>query len=115
MMAEDPLSGLEHASILFAAGLETVDGWYPTVNIVIDRTSFGYQTVDEVDEACRRYEQKNTPGFKELSVLKTTVDGREASIIISEDNEPDFGPWRYVGMTTVYGDNVWIATCGCEA
>jgi hypothetical protein len=115
MISEDPNAPVEDITILFFAGKETGEGWYPSVNIMTDRRSSGYWTLDEVDEANRRYQQQYTTGFKELSIQKTTIDGMEAIITISEDNEAGYGRWQYVQMTAVYGDYVWMVTCSCTA
>ena len=115
MEAEAPMVSSEGLSVLFLAGKETAEGWYPTVSIGTDRRPIGYWTLDQAHEANTRYAQEYTPGFKELSVQKTTVDGRDAIVIVSEDNEPGYGKWQYVQMLTVKGDYVWLVGCSCEA
>jgi len=114
MKAEDPAVTLEQTAMLFFAGKKTSEGYYPFLNILTDVRSFGYWTLDEISEANRQYERETTKGYKELSVIKTTVDGRDVIILDSEDNEPDYGRWRYIQMYTVKGDFVWLVTCGCE-
>jgi len=114
LKAIDPTAELENIGILFFGGKETSEGYYPTVSIATDLRSAGYWTLDEVDEANSRYAKENTPGYKELSLTKVIVDGREASILDSEDNEPGYGRWRYIQLTTVKGDFVWLVTCGSE-
>lgn len=114
MEARDPTISLENIGILFFGGKETSEGYYPTINIGTDLRSPGYWTLDEVDEVCSRYDKENTPGYKELSLTKVIVDGREASILDSEDNEPGYGRWRYIQLTTVKGDFVWLVTCSSE-
>ncbi|MBA7579619.1 hypothetical protein ES708_21490 [subsurface metagenome] len=114
LKAIDPTAELENIGILFFGGKETSEGYYPTVSIATDLRSAGYWTLDEVDEANSRYTKENTPGYKELSLTKVIVDGREASILDSEDNEPGYGRWRYIQLTTVKGDFVWLVTCGSE-
>jgi len=113
--ATDPTVDLENIGILFFGGKETLEGYYyPTVSIATDLRSAGYWTLDEVDEANSRYDRENTPGYKEFSIYKVIVDGRDASILDSEDNEPGYGRWRYIQLTTVKGDFVWLVTCGSE-
>jgi hypothetical protein len=115
MAAEDPTAFIEGITLLFFAGKETMEGWYPNVSIVTDLRSIGYWTLDEVDEATRRYEQENTPGYKELSIQRTKVGGEDVIITVTEDNEPGYEKWRYVQLLTVSGDFAWIVTCSCEA
>ena len=112
--ARDPTADTENIGILFFGGKETLEGYYPTVSIATDLRSAGYWTLDEVDEANSRYDRANTPGYKELSLYKVIVDGRDASILVSEDNEPGYGRWRYIQLTIVKGDFVWIVTCSSE-
>jgi len=112
--ARDPTADIENIGILFFGGKETLEGYYPFVNIITDLRSAGYWTLDEVDEANSRYDRENTPGYKELSLYKVIVDGRDASILVSEDNEPGYGRWRYIQLTMVKGDFVWLVTVGSE-
>ena len=114
LKAIDPTAELENIGILFFGGKETSERYYPTVSIATDLRSAGYWTLDEVNEATSRYDKENTPGYKELSLTKVIVDGREASILDSEDNEPGYGRWRYIQLTTMKGDFVWLVTCGSE-
>jgi hypothetical protein len=112
--ARDPAAGIENVGVLFFGGKETSEGYYPTISIVTDLRSAGYWTLDEVDEANSRYDRENTPGYKELSLYKTIADGREASILVSEDDEPGYGRWRYIQLTTVEGDFAYVVTCCSE-
>lgn len=112
--AEAPTVPLENIGMLFFGGKETWEGYYPTVSLVTELRYAGYWTLDEVDEASSRYGKEYTIGYKELSLNKTIVDGREASILDSEDNYPDWGRWRYIQLTTVKGDFAWCVSCGCE-
>ena len=114
MESEDPSVDLEGMAPLFFGGEEISEGYYPNVSIFTDLRVTGSWTLDEVGEANSRYERENTLGYKELSVYKVTVDGREASIFDTEDNTPGYGRWRYIQLITVKGDFAWLVTCGCE-
>ncbi len=115
IQAEDPTVYLENITVLFGAGNEIPEGYYyPSVNIATDLRSLGYRTLEEVHEATSLYERENTPGYKELSVNWTKVDGRDAVITDSEDNEPGYGRWWHTHMLTVQGDFVWLVSCSCE-
>jgi len=112
--ASGPSMGIEDIGMLFFCGEETWEGYYPSVSILIDLRSEDYWTLDEVDEANSLYDKLYTPGYKELSLKKEMVDGRVASILDCEDNDPNWGKWRYIQLTTVEGDYVWLVTCACE-
>ena len=112
--ATGPNAGIENVSMLFFCGKETLDGYYPTVSISIDLRSEDYRTLDEVDSANSLYDELYTPGYKELSRKKEIIDGREVSILDCQDNDPNWGKWRYIQLTTVEGDFVWLVTCACE-
>jgi len=115
METEDPTVYLENITVLFSAGNKiSEEYYYPGVSIATDLRATGYWTLEEVNEANSLYDRENTPGYKELSVNWTKVDGRDAVIIDSEDNEPGYGRWRYTHMFTVQGDFVWLVTCACE-
>ena len=109
-----PGVSLENIGMLFFGGKETWEGYYPTVSIVTDLRAPGYWTLDEVDEANSRADKEYTPGYKELSLYKTIVDEKDASILDCEDNSPGYGRWRYIQLTTVKGDFAWCVSCGCE-
>jgi hypothetical protein len=114
MESSAPLVSLEGINILFMAGSESLEGYYPTVTVLTETREAGYWTTDEAYEANSRYDKAVTPGYKELSVTKTVIDGREAIIAFTEDNEPGYGRWRYLNMFTVEGDFVWLVGCSCE-
>ena len=114
MKSTDPEISLEDASVLFVAGVPFEEGYYPNVSIVVGPRSVGYWTLDEIDEAESMWAREYTEGYRENSMIKTVVDGRESSILDSEDNESGYGRWRYLQLTTVKGNFVWIVSCGCE-
>jgi hypothetical protein len=112
MKADDPKLVLENVSMLFLCGIENKGGYSPSVSIVID--SRNGQTLEEYDEATRRYSMKSTQGYHEYSSIKTVVDKRQAIISDTEDNEPEYGVWRYIQLVTVKDEFVWIVTCGSK-
>jgi len=114
MEASVPLVSLEGINILFMAGSESLDGYYPAVTVLTEKREAGYWTLDEVYEANSRYDKAVTPGYKELSITKTVIDAREAIIAFTEDNEPGYGRWRYLNTFTVKDDFVWLVGCSCE-
>ena len=112
--AVDPTASLEGMGMIFFGGKECPEGYYPNVNIMTDKRFIGYFTLDEVYEANDLWCEENLPGYEVLSVNRTAVDGRDAIIDEYEDNDPQWGRWRYICMCTVEGDFAWLVTCGCE-
>jgi len=114
MESVDPEVDLEEIQLLFCGGVPYWGGYYPNVSIGIMPRSTGYWSLDEIVESEYLYDMVNTPGYREISRVRTVVDGREAIIIDCEDNEPGFGRWRYLQLVTVQDDFVWMVTCSCE-
>ena len=115
MESTDPEVSLEGASILFLGGIPTEEGYYPTVNILVGPRSVGYWTLDEIDEAESLWAREHTEGYHENSYIRVVVDGKESSILDSEDNEPGYGRWRYLQLTTIKDKFVWIVSCASES
>jgi len=114
MKSVDPAVEVEEIQALFLAGVPFEEGYYPTVSIVVTTRSIGYWTLDEIDEAESLWSRENIVGYRENSKIKTVVDRRESSILDYEDDEPGYGKWRYLCLTTVKGDFVWVVTCCSE-
>ena len=114
MKSVDPTVEVEEIQVLFFAGVPFEEAYYPSVSIGVTTRSIGYWTLDEIDEAESLWSRENIAGYRENSKIKTVVDGRESSILDSEDDEPGYGRWRYLSLTTVKGDFVWIVTCCSE-
>jgi hypothetical protein len=112
--ARGPGASLENVGLVFFAGKETQEEYYPSVNITTDLRYSGYWTLDEIMAASSRWDKEYTPGYKELSINRVTVDGRDAAILDCEDNVPPYGRWRYIHLYTVKDDFVWLVTCSCE-
>ncbi len=109
--------GLEETSLIFMAGIpESSGSYYPTVNIAIDKLSVDYRTLDEVVAAYDQYDQLNpVPGFHEFSRTEKTVNGRTVIVTDTKDDEPGYGPWRYLQLVAVGEDYAWIVTYACES
>ena len=107
---------MEDSSMVFFGGMPDAEGYYPNVNVIIIPRTFGYRDIDEILESEDLFESEHpTPGYHEFSRMQTTVDGRPAVLIDSEDNEPEYGRWRYLQMVTVKDKLVWWITCAAEA
>jgi hypothetical protein len=105
---------LGDAAMVFLGGLPDPEGYYPTVSVLVTSRTTGYWSLHEIVEIEDQFERDNTPGYQELSRVETTIGGREAIIIDSKDNEPGYGPWRYLQIATVDDEYAWWVTCSCE-
>lgn len=114
MEMEDPTVEWEETKIIFFGGLLSEEEYYPSVIIAVVPRSVGYSTLDEIDEAESQWAREHTRGYRENSYIRTVVDGRESSILDSEDDEVDYGRWRYLQLMTVHKKFAWCITCGCE-
>lgn len=114
MKSVDPTVEVEETQLLFLAGVPIEEGYYPSISVGVTTRTAGYWTLDEIDEADSLWSRENIVGYRENSRIKTMVDGRESSILDSEDDEPSYGRWRYLSLTTVKGDFVWVVTCCSE-
>ena len=64
MESSAPLVSLEGINILFMAGSESLEGYYPTVTVLTEKREAGYWTTDEAYEPNSRYDKAVTPGYK---------------------------------------------------
>lgn len=111
----DPEVTLEGAQMLFIGGLPIEGGWWPNVNLVVGPRSVGYWELDEIVEVESQWGREHLQEYREFSRIKTVIDAREATIIDSQDYNPDFGTCRYLQAYTVKGKHVWIVTCTVDA
>lgn len=110
----DPEAMPEDVQMLFLGGIPFNEGYYPSVNILVGPRSIGYWTLDEIVEAESAWGREYMQSYHEYSLVKTTIDGREAVIIDSEDYEPDMGTWRHLQAYIVKDKFVWVITCSSE-
>jgi len=111
----DPDIDLSDVQLLFMAGKETLEGYYPNVMISVTPRSIGYYNLDEICEAEERWAKEYLQGYEVNSQVRTVINGLEADITIDEDYEPEFGTWRYITVTIVKDDFVWFVGCSSES
>lgn len=115
MKSTDPDVSLEGASPMFFGGIPTEEGWNPNVNIIVSPRSTGYWTLDEILEVESQWSREHLQKYHEFSRVETTIDGREAVILDSQDYAPDMGTWRYLQVITVKDKFAWVVTCSSES
>jgi len=102
---------VEKASFIFVAGLPIEGGYAPNVNIVLEPLPLGISTNDEYVEASIRGIKSLVQVYHEFSRIKTTVDGREATILDWEGSHPEIGKSHVLQMLIIQGKNGWAVTC----
>ncbi len=102
---------VERASIIFFAGLPIETGYWPNVNIVVESLPGIVWTHDNLVEAEVRGIKELLQDYHEFSRLKTTVGGREATIIESEGTFPGAEKTHYLQLYTLVGKTAWAVTC----
>src|SRR4030043_284269 len=102
---------LENASYIFLAGRRTATGYEPNIIIAVEPVPEGVSTHDGIVEAEVRVAKEVLSDYQELSRLKTTVNGREATILNAEGTPPEQVTLHYVQMIIPVDKTVWVVTC----
>ena len=102
---------LERASAIFFAGLPTETGYMPNVNIVVESLPGILWTLDNVVEAGIRGIKEIVQEYHEFSRVKTTVGGREATIVDSEGTIPGLPKQHSLQLIMLVGKTAWFVTC----
>ncbi len=103
---------IEEASTIFLAGRRMAAGGYlPNMNIGVEPVPAGISTHDGMLEAEVRGLKMVLSDYREMSRIKTTIDGREATILSWEGAPPQLGKMRFLQMFTMVDETIWIVTC----
>ena len=103
---------VEGAQFLFMAGLPTMEGYYAaSVNVVVGPCPGIICTHDAMVSAEIAGMKATEPGCLELSRVKTTVDGRTATILVSQDPISYEPTCAYAQMFLLVGRTEWCVTC----
>jgi hypothetical protein len=104
-------SSVESVSTIFLAGRRTERGYDPSVTIIIGPLPAGVSTHDEWIEAEMQGSKKAFPDFKEFSRVKTSVDGREATIVDWQNSLDGKVISHCLQMYTLVDQSPWVVTC----
>lgn len=104
---------VERLGYIFFAGLPTDTGYMPNVNIGVESLS-RVISHDEMVEANIRSLKSLAKDYHEFNRVKTTIDGRIATIIEYEFVVPTVGNCHFLAMVTLVGKTSWIVTCGAR-
>jgi hypothetical protein len=101
---------IEKAQLIFLAGLPSKTGYQPNVNIVIEPIPTGVSTLDQLAEAEVRGIKLYVNDYREISRVKTSVDGREAVILRWQGtiNNMNMDEFQLILVENKVG---WVVTC----
>ncbi len=100
---------LERTRMLFLAGLPTETGYEPNVNVVVESLPGISWTHDQVVEAKIQGIKNVIEAYYEFSRVKTTIGGREATILDWDGTVP-LG-LRSLQAIILVGKVAWVVTC----
>jgi len=102
---------VEKLRTIFIVGIPIEERYLPNVTIGVGPKPVGVQTHDEMLEAEIAGIKQMIQDYHEFSRVKTTVDGREATILDLEGAHPQIGKFRILQMYVLVGKTVWLVTC----
>jgi len=102
---------VENFSIIFVAGPRIAGGYDPYINIAVETVPAGVRTHNQMVAAELKGLKMVSADYRQLSRIKTIVDGREDTIIDWEGTVPVQGKLRSLQMLTLVDDTVWVVTC----
>lgn len=102
---------VENVRFIFLAGLPIEAGYAPNVNIVVESMPGVLWIHDKVVEAEITGIKKMFQDYLEFSRVKTTVDGREATIVEWEATIPQVGKNHALQMFILVGKTAWVVSC----
>ena len=103
---------VETVQFLFMAGLLTIEDYYAaSVNIVAGPCPGIICTHDSIVRAEIEAMKSTSPVCRVLSQVKTTVDGRTATIVVSEETGSYVPTYSYVQMFLLVDRTEWCVTC----
>ncbi len=111
-------SSIERQRVIFIAGIAAT--YYDTsASIVVDpipeQIPKGVSALDKMVETELKGIEMVLPDRREFSRVKTTIDGREATIVHYEATPPESGKRHYLMMITLAGNTAWRLICSSTA
>jgi len=111
LIQEIEQSEMGGASFPYMVGLPFLEGYNPNVIIGVWPCPSIVCTHDAMVTAEIQGMQATDPGYQEVSRVKTTVDGRTATILVSLGALPGEPTYQYMQMFLLAGRTVWSVTC----
>jgi len=95
----------------FMVGLPTEEGWAPNVNIIVEPLSKGELTHNDMVEVQTANVEITLQDYHEFSRTKTTIGGREATILEYEATYPEIGKLHQLVSLMLVDNNAWMVSC----
>jgi hypothetical protein len=105
-----PIKG---ASTIFSAGRPTATEYEPSVSIIVEPIHEGTSTLDGIVDAEVQAARSVIHDYQVLSTVKTTIDGREATIIDADGTIPGEGRY-FLSMITLVDKTIWVVGCSAN-
>ena len=102
---------VEKLSLLFMAGVHSQIGLFPSVNIVVEPCPLTIFTHDSMVKWETEGIEEFISDYYEFSRVKTTIDGRTATIFVCQGTFPDALTCRNMQTLLLVGRTVWVVTC----
>lgn len=102
---------IEKVSFLFLAGKKFGEGYMPNVGIVVEPVPQGVRTNDQLVEAELKGLSLVVKDRVQVSRIKTTVGGREATILDHEYTLPSMGRFHALQTVILTDKAAWVVTC----
>jgi hypothetical protein len=103
---------VDKASLLFFGGLVAQDGGYvPNVNVLVEPLPKGIRNHDQVAEGEVKGIKAVTKEYQELSRIKTTISGREATILEYTGSFFESSKAHIVQMFVYRDSTIWVVSC----
>jgi hypothetical protein len=96
---------------IFLAGIPKDNGYFPYMNMVVESIPEVEWTHDKVVEAGIAGITQLVPDYYLFSQVKTTVDGREATILDWEGTISEDSKTHVLQMMVLVGKTAWFVTC----
>ena len=102
---------VEQASTIFFAGRRTATAYDPSLSITVEPMLEGMVALDQMVESEVRGVKTVILDYRELSMVKTTIDGREATIWDYEGTIPGQSKLHFLTMITLVDRTTWVVGC----
>ncbi len=102
---------VEHVNILLIAGKPFSQGYHPNVTIVSEPLAEDIETIEDLAKAEAQSIEAVCDDYEELSRVKTTINGKESTIIEYEGDLPGIGSIHNLSMFTIDDDTIWGINC----
>jgi hypothetical protein len=103
---------IENASILFIAGLKTMTGYIPSINIVVEPSPTGVNNNDQAVQSELLGLKQVDPNYQEVARTKALVNGKDAVIVEYKAHFSSTGQLMHnLIVVCLSGKTIWVLTC----